>query len=101
MAPELGLEPRTSQLTEGRTGQEFARLAGFTATLRPLLREIVDRLLDATRPGVVPARSVLIELAAKVERVVEGMQFVGAQSIEPPTTTPVFSGQVGMRSPAH
>jgi hypothetical protein len=32
---------------------------------------------------VVPARSVLIELAAKVERVVEGMQFVGAQSIEP------------------
>ena len=65
-APELGLEPRTTGLTEGRTGQELAHLAGFTATLRPLLERLAARLLEAANSRATLSREELLELAAEV-----------------------------------
>jgi hypothetical protein len=65
-APELGLEPRTTRLTEGRTTHELAQLAGFTATLRPLLERLGARLLEAANSRAALSREEQLELAAEV-----------------------------------
>ena len=70
-APELGLEPRTTRLTEDRGRPEYAHLRVTEANVRPMFDALVHSLLRVAMSGETVPPSALIELAGAVQRVAE------------------------------